>query len=108
MVILNLFAWRSTDPKVLTSLEDPVGPENDEHIMRVADQLLSEHDRAMIICAWGGEGLLRSRSSKVSETLRQSHDLYCLKINASDGTPAHPLYLKESLDPILYKKRLSP
>src|SRR5437867_1481016 len=34
--VANLFAWRSTDPSVLTSVPDPIGPDNDRTIVTVA------------------------------------------------------------------------
>src|SRR5262245_38555366 len=36
MIIVNLFAYRSTDPNRLQEILDPVGPENDEHIAATA------------------------------------------------------------------------
>ena len=47
LVITNLFAVISTDPKHLTKLDDPIGPENDKAIMESA---LSAD---IVICGWG-------------------------------------------------------
>lgn len=36
--MLNAFGWRSTDPGALYDLADPVGPGNDEAILREASK----------------------------------------------------------------------
>lgn len=101
LVVLNLFAWRSTDPKILPSLQDPVGPENDLHYEKILESAVNPQ----VICAWGNDGMLRNRGTAVSERLRCSRDLYCLKRN-DDGSPAHPLYLNSSLRPIIFKAKI--
>ena len=30
--MLNIFAYRATDPKEMLAVKDPIGPENDGHI----------------------------------------------------------------------------
>ncbi len=45
--VVNLFALRSTDPKVLMSAADPVGPSNDSHIINSVKRCDN------VICAWG-------------------------------------------------------
>jgi hypothetical protein len=72
---------------------DPVGPENDHHIYNVA------MDSAIVICAWGNDGGHRGRSGEVLRLLGLV-GLKALKINASTGEPAHPLYLSYDLKPI--------
>jgi hypothetical protein len=36
LILVNLFAYRSTDPAGLLEAEDPVGPGNDKHILASA------------------------------------------------------------------------
>lgn len=91
--VVNLFAYRSTDPKQLHHAHDPVGPGNDDCILAAA------MGSGKIICAWGAGGKYRSRDSDVYWMLRgQGYELYCLRF--SNGSPHHPLYLPESLDPM--------
>src|ERR1700731_2978902 len=45
--VVNLFAWRATDPRELHTASDPVGPEND----RVIEAAVNRCD--IVICAWG-------------------------------------------------------
>jgi len=85
--VANIFALRSTDPRVLYGHPDPVGPLNDAAIMEAV------RDAGMVICAWGGHGNLHGRGQAVGDLLRQHGlDLHCLAVNA-DGTPQHPLYI---------------
>ena len=90
----NLFAYRATDPKVLLSVKDPIGAENDVWLAKLAE------DAGLIVAAWGNMGPYLDRSQQVRPLLP---NLHCLKLNKS-GEPAHPLYLKADLRPFLLKK----
>lgn len=92
LCMANLFAYRSTNPAVLKSVDDPVGPDNDEWLKRLADEC------ALVVAAWGNEGAYLDRSTEVREMLGP---LSVLKINRS-GEPAHPLYLKSDLQPMAW------
>lgn len=84
--VVNLFALRSTDPKVLRLSVDPVGPLNDSAILDACA------DAGRIVCAWGKHGSYLGRDSSVLALL-DTRLLHCLGRN-KDGTPKHPLYLK--------------
>jgi len=88
--VVNLFAWRSTDPKALIPLgkDVAVGPENDEHILDVTRR------SKVVICAWGNDGVLFGRDKEVNRLIGSVQMPMALKINAKSGQPAHPLYLK--------------
>jgi hypothetical protein len=89
LIVTNIFGWRSTDPKVLQKVKDPVGAGNDAAILRAAQ----ESD--LIVCAWGNHGIERGR--QVEELLRKAEaKLHILKLTGS-GQPGHPLYLRKSL-----------
>jgi hypothetical protein len=91
LIVVNLFALRSTDPRALATAvragEDPVGPENDAHIDVAARQ-------GVVLCAWGRHGMLQRRARVVAERLgeRLHVDMFCLGKNA-DESPVHPLYV---------------
>ena len=96
MTILNLFAIRGTDPRILARVEDPVGPENDANILRTLE------DCQLLVCAWGCgghmKGELRKRPATVVSMIRSRFPylaIGCLGYTA-DGTPRHPLMLKSS------------
>ena len=93
LLMTNIFAYRSTDPKGLLTIEDPVGPGNDEALLRC----FSEVDLA--IAAWGVHGTLAKRNEKVRELLTP---LYYLRLT-KEGHPGHPLYLPKTLTPIAWR-----
>jgi hypothetical protein len=87
-IVANIFAYRSTDPKGLYDVDDPVGPDNDRAIVAAAN------DADLVVCGWGAEPIARTRAPRVSDLLRHV-DAYCLGTNA-DGSPKHPLYLAKT------------
>lgn len=89
LTMLNLFAFRSTNPKVMMRAEDPVGPENTPEFM------VSKCGRDFL-CAWGKDGNFNGRADFVTAALRRrGQPLFYLRMNG-DGSPAHPLYLPET------------
>ncbi|PJR13942.1 DUF1643 domain-containing protein [Sinorhizobium meliloti] len=85
IIVGNLFALRSTYPKALYSHPDPVGPDNDEHLVGICQSSLR------IVCAWGTHGTLHGRDRVVYDRL-ELFDLRALKVT-SKGHPGHPLYV---------------
>lgn len=93
--VVNIFAYRSTDPSKLYTLADPIGQLNNAHICEVA--MRSD----MVICGWGKHGALHDRGNEVIEMLLSKYiKLYALKIN-KDESPKHPLYVGYDAEPIL-------
>jgi len=90
--VANLFAWRATDPAALKAAQDPVGPDNDAWLTRLAG------NDGLVVAAWGNHGAWLGRSGQVVKMLRDPH---CLQRNRS-GEPGHPLYLRRGLRPIPY------
>lgn len=97
LIVTNLFAWRATEPDDMKAAADPVGPENDEHIIEVASAA------GVVICAWGNHGTFKERVDRVLGLLKESGvQLHALKINGT-GQPAHPLYLPSELRPVPFR-----
>jgi hypothetical protein len=97
LIVTNIFGWRATDPGEMKAVRDPVGRGNDAAILRAAGEA------ALVVCAWGNHGAHRERSASVLRALRSGEvTLNYLKINSS-GEPAHPLYLRGSLQPTRWK-----
>ncbi len=95
-VMTNIFAYRSTDPKALLSVDDPVGPENDAMIIEEA------WGADLVIAAWGVHGALNERGAQVTKMLQEiGVAVFCLGTTKA-GHPKHPLYLPKSVKPQLY------
>lgn len=83
LCMVNLFAFRATDPADMMAASDPVGPENDEWILKYAG------GAKLVIAAWGVNGNYRCRGYQIRAIIP---GLKCLDING-DGSPKHPLYV---------------
>lgn len=83
IVLVNLFAYRSTDPVQLAQVTDPIGPDNDNWIKCACEYV------ELIVAAWGVHGSLNSRDEAVLSWLPPAHCLGTTKA----GAPRHPLYL---------------
>ena len=84
LTVVNLFAYRSTDPAAMLALPADVarGPENNEEL---AEQALNAEQ---IICAWGVPG-----GKMIPEAL-WPHRFKCYHLGlTASGAPKHPLYL---------------
>lgn len=94
--VVNIFSLVSTDPAALYSTPDPIGPENDAAILDAVK------GAGMVLCAWGTHGDHEGRAKAVVDLLRDAGVTpYCLGQNA-DGSPKHPLYLRNSAIPLPY------
>jgi len=91
LLVANLYALRSTDPRGLRSHPDPVGPENDAHLAAAAQRA----DR--LIMAWGDAGPpgLDERAAAVCAGPLAGARLHALGRTRA-GRPRHPLYLATS------------
>lgn len=93
LLVVNIFAWRSTDPRELYQVADPVGEFNDTAILGAARK------SQLVVCGWGKHGALQDRGERVLELIRKAGKVpHALRIN-SDGSPEHPLYLSYKLQP---------
>lgn len=96
--VVNLFAYRSTDPDALASLpiDVAIGPDNDAHIRAALGMTY-----ATVVTAWGAHAAA-SRSRRDEDVLhiiaKSKHEAYYLRRTKS-GAPCHPLYLPSSLTP---------
>lgn len=92
LVLRNLFALRATDPRLLRTHPDPIGPDNDAH-------LLGPDQYTLTVCGWGAHGSLADRADYVrTELTRRGVRLHHLGVTR-DGQPRHPLYLPASAHP---------
>lgn len=99
--VVNLFAYRATNPKVLLASPEVVGPDNDRHIR---DCVLKS---SLVVAAWGGSypPMLTSRVAEVRAILRSTPTNLlpvCLG-HTGGGDPRHPLYVRYGVARIPYE-----
>lgn len=86
IVVVNLFAVRSTDPRVLRDHPDPVGRYNDAFIRQATRA-------GSVVAAWGAAGVEHGRGAVVAAALaRRGVTVSCLGMT-STRQPRHPLYV---------------
>lgn len=90
--VVNLFAFRATDPSVLTARGYPVGPENDRHIIEALGRA------GAVICAWGAVRHPRIADVLATINLFSASPPMALAFTKS-GQPRHPLYLSADCRP---------
>lgn len=92
--VVNIFALRATDPRVLRSARDPIGPRNDAFMLRAAE-------RSPVVIAWGVHGTLRGRGATALRLFGPRTRLLVLGRTRS-GAPRHPLYLRRDAEAVEY------
>lgn len=88
LVVVNLFAYRATDPKDLWKAEDPIGPLNDLYIE-------SHAFCGVTVAGWGAKPKVKARADEVCGRLKNLRTIRLTK----DGYPEHPLFLPSDLQP---------
>lgn len=97
--VMNIFAWRETDPRLLRAAADPVGGENDSLLL----DGLNWADT--VIAGWGVHGEHLNRGPEVEALLRGAGvDLHCLGLSKA-GHPRHPLYIAYATQPQVWPAR---
>ncbi|PJF08638.1 DUF1643 domain-containing protein [Pseudorhodobacter sp. MZDSW-24AT] len=96
--VVNIFAFRATDPRVMRAAADPVGPGNDAAILGSVQAWQPDQ----VICAWGTHGAHLGRGDAVAGMLRGTGvPLWHLGLTAA-GQPKHPLYIGYAQQPQLW------
>ena len=87
LLMLNLFAFRATDPNDMKA-QGPaaVGPENNRFLTEFTGTSF------LTVAAWGVNGEFRQRDQRVVQMLDDGN-LFCLGFT-KDGHPRHPLYVR--------------
>jgi hypothetical protein len=86
--VVNLFAYRATDPRRLRGVADAVGPLNDQCLTDSVDWADA------VLCAWGNHGALFQRAVTVSALLRAGGKPMFHLGTTGAGHPRHPLYVR--------------
>jgi len=100
LYIANTFAYRCKDQARLAEVADPIGPENDAWILKLA----AESD--IIVFGYGKPKIpaLRDRGPAVGRMLVEhgfQEKMHAMEI-LPDGTPRHPLYIKDAKQPEIW------
>ena len=86
--VVNLFAYRATNPRDLFETRDPIGPDNDAMLRH----MMTRYDRDLFVAAWGAfPKYLGNRDKDVLEMMKEKR-LECLGVTA-EGYPRHPVRL---------------
>jgi hypothetical protein len=79
MLIVNLYAFRTKDPKVMLAATDPIGPDNARVLANVA---------GTVVAGWG----TNAEPARVSQAIALLPRLQALGVTKK-GHPQHPLYV---------------
>lgn len=80
MLVLNLYAFRTKDPKLMRAAADPVGPDNDRTLAGAT---------GTVVAGWG----MNADAARVSQAVGLLPKLHALGVTKS-GQPRHPLYVR--------------
>lgn len=94
LMVVNIFALRATYPADLRAHLTPIGPQNDDYILKAVEKA----DR--VVAAWGVHGTYMERGTNVLKMLK-GKEVMCLG-TTKDGQPRHPLMVagKTNLIPL--------
>ena len=104
--VVNLFAWRATDPRKLNdaAIHDPIGPDNNYHIAQVL-RVFRHFPDSRLVCAWGAHKHPQ-KDAQVENIDRLATSLnipqYCLGMTL-EGAPRHPLFVPKKMRIITYR-----
>lgn len=106
LVMLNLYAWRSTDPRGLLKCEQPEGEpiaDADRNLIRIAHVA---HRARLVVCAWGANpGPTPGRAERVLNVVRSVGTPIVALGLTKHGQPRHPLYTKSDITPVPYPSK---
>jgi len=92
--VCNLFAYRATNPRDMKQAPNPVGMNNNLHILYAARKC------GMVIAGWGTHGSFLRRDREVRMYLRKCGvEMFQLGLT-KDGQPRHPLYVGYKVTPL--------
>jgi hypothetical protein len=89
MFMLNIFAYRATDPKEMKAAEDPIGIANNRYIN------ITIYDSDRVVLCWGNHGSHIHRNAAVAELVSYHSNVVHFGLTKS-REPKHPLYLSNN------------
>lgn len=115
LVVVNLFAYRSTDPRELRKVKFPEGFRNFEWVEREVKEALGWGHGGVAVAAWGANGRYKDQDQRIMRwfdgsprpwgTLPEPKwPISALHLTKS-GDPGHPLYLPADSELVPYVGR---
>ena len=92
LIVVNLFALRSPDPRALAGHPDPVGPANDDFIRQAV------FPWSVVVAAWGANQMADQRAADVMAILTERAGAVACLGTTKDGYPRHPLYVRSDTE----------
>lgn len=92
LCMTNLFAYRATVPDDMKCAQEPIGPDTDKWLKKLAKKA------GVVVAAWGVHGRFMQRDHAVLQMIQPLHYLRLTK----GGYPGHPLYLPKTLQPLVW------
>lgn len=100
IVVVNIFAFRATDPQELVGNKIARGEHNDDWQYEWISQ--AARDGAPVVLAWGAHKTVTQEAKRFLDYYAEMGiDLYCLGQTKS-GAPKHPLYIASDQPLVLY------
>ena len=100
IVVGNLYGARSTDPKALFDMADPVGIDNDLWIARIFATIPTG---GTVICAWGAlKGPKKDERIATIVEMANGAGVVLKALRVTNGTPHHPLRLPYDAKPVAW------
>lgn len=95
LVVVNLYAYRATNPAELRGVADPVGPDNDEHLRTAFAQ--AAQVGGPVVAAWG----TKAGPDRVRKVAAMAERFVALRVT-KNGHPGHPLYVPAAATPVAW------
>ncbi len=100
LCMTNIFAFRATDPRVMKQQKEPVGEDNQRHIVECAS------NAGIVVAAWGTHGVFKNQDFNVRLWIASINTpIFHLGLS-KEGHPKHPLYLKADTKPMPFNEPL--
>lgn len=104
LIVTNAFALRSTDPRALRAVSDPVGEGN---LDAIKDAVAVARDTyGPIVVAWGQHGGLNDHDETVLGWIESAGGKPLCLGTTRAGFPRHPLYVPAATAPVAYAGRV--
>ena len=102
VLVLNLFAYRATDPRDLKGAVAPIGARNNDALMKMIKRYKMGTFR-YVMAAWGNHGSYLARDAEVLDILRRNNvPVHAIKLTKV-GNPCHPLRQSYDTEPFTWR-----